>query len=326
MNIRTYISYYLRKASHDLFGIVDHRDETKYVAVFDERVGPKNSDHTVSILHHYICHSGLVPSWVRRVCIFMDNATSTNKNRYILGWSMELIQHGMLDLIRIPFLITGHTKFAPDRVFASIGSSYIHSDVFNVDELVTVAGHFSTAVEDSGDNVFHWRQELDKKYTELHGIRKYHDFVVSRDAANDARLRVREKCGSGAFKIDNLKLRSGSSSLTVCTPDPSSNYLNSRRPLSSEKLSDMVTMYSRFIDPDRWPTYISAAQDDRTTGQSANTGPASSTDTSTTSVRGKKSHCSTQGCDGTGHKNIQRWSQGHKTRAGCPIYHGVSPP
>jgi hypothetical protein len=55
------ISYYLRKVSHDLFGIVDHRDETKYVAIFDERVGPKNSNHTISILHHYLCH-GAWPS------------------------------------------------------------------------------------------------------------------------------------------------------------------------------------------------------------------------------------------------------------------------
>ena len=28
------ISYYLRKVSHDLFEIVDHRDDSKYVAVF----------------------------------------------------------------------------------------------------------------------------------------------------------------------------------------------------------------------------------------------------------------------------------------------------
>ena len=111
------ISYYLRKVSHDLFGIVDHRDGSKFVAVFDERVGPKNTDHTVSLLFHYLYHSGLVPSWVKRVCIFLDNATLTNKNRYLLGWSMELVQHSVLDLIRVPFLITGHTKFAPDSVF-----------------------------------------------------------------------------------------------------------------------------------------------------------------------------------------------------------------
>ena len=64
------ISYYLRKVSHDVFGIVDHGDETKYVAIFNKQIGPKNSDHTVSILLHYIHYSGLVPYWVRRVCIF----------------------------------------------------------------------------------------------------------------------------------------------------------------------------------------------------------------------------------------------------------------
>lgn len=108
------ISYYLRKFSHDLFGIVDPRDESKYVAVFDEQVGPKNSDHIVSILLHYIRNSGHVPNWVRRVCIFLDNATLTNKNRYIIGWAMELVQQKALDYIRIAFLITGNTKFAPD--------------------------------------------------------------------------------------------------------------------------------------------------------------------------------------------------------------------
>ena len=179
------ISYYLRKY---LFGIVDHRDGSKFVAVFDERVGPKNTDHTVSLLFDYLCHSGLVPSWVKRVCIFLD-ATSTNKNRYLLGWSMELVQHSVLDLIRVPFLITGHTKFAPDRVFSSIGSSYIHKDVFNIAEIVQVAADwFSNAFEETGVNVLHWRQELDKKYSELTGILKYHDFFVTRNSDDNAEL------------------------------------------------------------------------------------------------------------------------------------------
>ena len=140
------ISYYLRKVSHDLFGIIDHRNESKYVGVFDEQVGPKNSDHTVSILQYYICDSA---NWIRRVYIFLDNATSTNKNRYVIGWAMELVQQNVLDYVRIAFLITGHTKFAPDRVYASIGSSYLHSDVFNINDLVSVAKNFSTAREET---------------------------------------------------------------------------------------------------------------------------------------------------------------------------------
>jgi len=62
------ITYYLRKVSDDLFGTVDHRDESKYITVFDERIGTKNTDNTVSLLAYYIQRRGLVPHWVRRVC------------------------------------------------------------------------------------------------------------------------------------------------------------------------------------------------------------------------------------------------------------------
>ena len=91
------MTYYQRKVSHDLFGIVDHRDDSNHVSVFDERVGPKNTDHTVSLLSHYLFHSGLVPQWVKCVCIFLDNATSTNKNHNLIGSAMELVQHKLLD-------------------------------------------------------------------------------------------------------------------------------------------------------------------------------------------------------------------------------------
>ena len=93
------ITYYLRKVSHDLFGIVDHCNETKYIPVFDERIDPKNTDHTISLLLYYIRYSGLVPHWVKRVSIFMDNAASTNKNRYLIGWALELVQHGIFNLM-----------------------------------------------------------------------------------------------------------------------------------------------------------------------------------------------------------------------------------
>lgn len=229
------ISYYLHKVSHDLFGIVDHRNGTNYVGLFDEQVGPKNSDRTVSILHHYILNSGLIPPSVKRVCIFLDNATSTNKNRYIVAWAMELVQQQELDYIRIAFLITGHTKFAPDRLFASIGSSYLHSHVFNIDELVAVANNYSTAVKETGETIRHWRETLEAKYTELQRIRKFHDFVINRNSDGNAQLQVRERCDSGEFVTGNLKVRKEASATALCIPEPSSNYLQSKRSLSAEK-------------------------------------------------------------------------------------------
>ena len=256
------------------------------MAVIDEQVGPKNSDHTISTLRHYIRNSGCVLSWVRRVCIFSDNATSTNKNRYVIGWAMELVQQKELDYIRIAFLISRHTKFAPDRVFSSIGNSYIHSDVFNIEDLGSVASRFSTAVEETGETILHLRKKLKEKYTELHGIRQYHDFVVNRNAEGIAQLQVRERCDSGTFQLGSLKVRRDYSPQTVNVPQPSSNYLGSKRPLSAEKLSDMNTMYSRFIDPEKWPSYIAQTP--------VGAGPTTQTTSDVaTTTRGKTRHCST---------------------------------
>ena len=237
---------------------------------------------------------------------------------------MEMIQHKELDYVQIAFLVTGHTKFAPDRMFASIGSSYLHSDVFNITDLVSVANNYCTATEETGEHIYHWREKLDKKYSELQGIRQYHDFVVNRNTDGNAQVQVRERCDTGSFKVGNIKIRRESSPHTVCIPELSANYLNSKRQLSAEKLSDMNTMYSRFIDPDKWPLYIVESQRESQRGpQTTSTATARVVSSASKS---KKRHCSTTGCDGTGHKNTKRWSEGHTTRAGCPIYHGVSMP
>ena len=49
-------TYYLQKVSHDIFGMVDHRStvDTNFVTIFDERLGPKNTDHTLSFLSKHL--------------------------------------------------------------------------------------------------------------------------------------------------------------------------------------------------------------------------------------------------------------------------------
>ncbi len=39
-----------QKLTHDLFGIVNHATGLSTVYLFDERAGPKNTDHTISYL------------------------------------------------------------------------------------------------------------------------------------------------------------------------------------------------------------------------------------------------------------------------------------
>ena len=103
--------------------------------LFDERIGPKNTDHTISFLNNYWLTVTHQYPWIRRLAIFLDNATSTNKNKYLFAWAMEMVHSGKVDFIHISFMLAGHTKFSPDRLFSVIGSSYKTTDVFTINDL-----------------------------------------------------------------------------------------------------------------------------------------------------------------------------------------------
>ena len=145
-------TYYLQKLSHDVFSIVDHRNNNSTIYVFDETVGPKNTDHTISFLTHYFRNSSVMPSWIKCIHVLLDNTDSTNKNAFFMGWAMEIVQHGVLDYLRISFLIAGHTKFDVDHLFSVTAKSYNSTDVFNTQELdqVFVQSESITAVLEDG--------------------------------------------------------------------------------------------------------------------------------------------------------------------------------
>ena len=79
---------------------------------------------------------------------------------------------------------------------------------------------------------------------------------MNRNADGNAQVLVRERCDCGSFKAGTLKVRKESSTQDVCIPDSSVNSLSSKRPLSADKMTDMINMYSRFVDPEKWPSYI----------------------------------------------------------------------
>ena len=72
-------TYYLQKVSYDIFGLVDHRNGSKSITIFDETVGPKNTDHTISFLSRYVDGIKLQFPWIKCICIFLDNAGNTIK-------------------------------------------------------------------------------------------------------------------------------------------------------------------------------------------------------------------------------------------------------
>ena len=143
-------TYYLQKVSYDVFGIVDHRDGSGHCYLFSELIGPKNTNHVISYIFHYLRTINKVPVWVRRVHIFLDNAGSTNKNQYLMGSVYEAVERELFNYFRVSFMIAGHTKFAPDRLFAILAKNYYSSDVFNEKQLVDVYRQHSDVTFDNG--------------------------------------------------------------------------------------------------------------------------------------------------------------------------------
>ena len=219
-------TYYLQKMSHDIFGIVDHSNDQSTLYIFDETVGPKNTDHTISLLMRYM-NGERLPSCVKRWHIFLDNTGSTNKNAYFMGWGMEMIQNGSIDYLRFSFLVAGHTKFDVDRIFSVTAKAYNASDVFNTQELLAVMSQsdkISGAIVD-GDSILSWRDKVSQKYSKLPGIRDLHDFlIIQNPTTNNAMMLVREFCHGGAAKPTTLSLNSGVSPEFNCCPGPNETY------------------------------------------------------------------------------------------------------
>lgn len=171
-----------------------------------------------------------------------------------------------------------------------------------------------------------WRDTLSEKYSDLPGVRKYHDFLVVRAHDQTVVMKVRERCFDGQWKDSPLHVRD------VSAPGlPTNSYKETQtRSISAEKMANMVTMYNRFISPDRRPEYLppersapvsALAQTTSALQTPSATSTSSAPAASSPTRKRKQSKCSTVGCDGTGHKNPKKWTQGHTTKAGCPLHH-----
>lgn len=240
-------TYYLQKLSHDVYGIVNHGANKSTVYLFNERVGPKNTDHSISYLTHYISQ---LPDWIKRVHIFMDNTSCTNKNCFTMAWALEMVSQGKLQFVRISFLLAGHTKFAPDLIFAKIAQSYNRSDVFSTEDLAEVITPHADVVIDQGEIVHDWRNSLSMKYSKLPGIRGLHDFVfVTSAVTNELTCKVRRLCHTGDFVNAAMCVQAGYSEDESVIPDATKSYatLNMLKKLSDTKLNHLRQMSTSFI-------------------------------------------------------------------------------
>ena len=247
-------TYYLQKLNHDIFGIVNHSDNSSSVYLLDERMGPKNTDHTVSYLTHYIA---TLPDWARRIHLFLDNTCSTNKNFYFMAWASEMVQQEKCDFIRVSFMIAAHTKFSPD-LFSKIAKTYNRSDVFTTNELKDIIAQYAAVTIDEGTIVHEWRSTLGK-YSKLPGIRSLHDFIFAKNSVTGNLLvKVRSQSYTGAFSNATIHVLSTRDATENVIPDESQSYvrLNKGKDLSDSKMNHLKQIYRDLIPEDGRLTFL----------------------------------------------------------------------
>ena len=255
-------TYYLQKLSHDIFGIVNHAWKSSTIYLFDERSGPKNTDHTISFLTDYLKK---LPTWIRRVHIFLDNTSSTNKNCFMMSWAYEMLQQKKVDFLRLSFLIAGHTKFAPDLLFSQIAQSYNHSDVFTTEELKGIISPYAEVIIDDGSIVCNWRDVLTRKYSKVDGIRALHDFIfVTNSITSTVLAKVRKLCYAGPFQQSPSHVLRGRNLEESVIPNLATNnycVLRLTKPLTETKFRHLKQMYKDFIPSDKHPNFLDLPSD-----------------------------------------------------------------
>ena len=64
-----------------------------------------------------------------KACVYFSGQCQKHKSRFLFSWGMEVVEQHKLDHILFCFLVAGHTKFAPDPLFALIANAYNRTDV-----------------------------------------------------------------------------------------------------------------------------------------------------------------------------------------------------
>ena len=57
-----------------------------------------------------------------------------------------MVQENKFDTVRFIYLAVGHTKFAPDRLFASIAKTFYNSDVFCMEMLDKIVQQYAVSL------------------------------------------------------------------------------------------------------------------------------------------------------------------------------------
>ncbi|XP_072015693.1 uncharacterized protein [Amphiura filiformis] len=180
--------YFLTPRKCGIFGVCCEgvRQQVNYL-VDEGMCSGKGSNSVISYLHHFLNNYSLGEDSLTLHC---DNCSGQNKNRYMLWYCMWRTLTKKHHSVTLNFMVSGHTKFAPDGNFGILKRRFARSTVECLDdmeEVVSSSGvcNIAQLVGDEQQNVavptYNWQDFFGNSYRPLPGIKSYHHFRFTQD-------------------------------------------------------------------------------------------------------------------------------------------------
>lgn len=132
-------SYFKAGRKCSIFGIHNEHTHIQTNILNDEQYDAGKGPNTViSQLDHYLqLHKA------DHLILFCDNCVAQNKNNTMLHYLSWRIKSAMNKSITLNFLLTGHTKFSPDRLFGVLKHAFLRSIIDCYDDFENCVKHSS---------------------------------------------------------------------------------------------------------------------------------------------------------------------------------------
>lgn len=166
--------YFLSRQKVGSFGVTDEGSDLQtFYCVPEGELTKYSEGPNPNAIPSCLCHYLQKPSYKpKKLIIYPDNCGAQNKNNYLLWFFSWLSYHcSIFEEVEISFLITGHTKFSPDRHFGYAKSNLNKSDNIKAflgtidvikssatNQLVIPVGELST--NNSNALVYDWKKFL----------------------------------------------------------------------------------------------------------------------------------------------------------------------
>lgn len=126
-------SYFKAARKCSIFGIHNEATGVQFNYLIDEEfdVG-KGPNSVISMLDNYLAKQPPV----KNLILFADNCVGQNKNNTAINYLAHRIRMKLNERIEYNFLLSGHTKFSPDRSFGLLKMCFSRSTVDCFDDFV----------------------------------------------------------------------------------------------------------------------------------------------------------------------------------------------